>query len=73
MHCMQNAVTIKGIYDNGKIIFTDEPPVKSKTEVTITFHLDNIQKPKRILGGLEGKIITPDDFNDPLDDSKDYM
>ncbi len=70
---MQNAVTIKGIYDNGKIIFIEEPPVRAKTEVTITFLLDSIKKPKRILGGLEGKIITPDDFNDSLDDLKDYM
>lgn len=70
---MQNTVTIKDIYENGKIIFIEEPPVRAKTEVTITFHFDSIKKPKRILGGLEGKIITPDDFNDPLEDLKDYM
>jgi len=68
---MQNAVTIKGMYDNGKITLTDEPPVRSKTEVMITFLLDSIPKPKRTLGGLEGKIITPDDFNDTLDNFKD--
>jgi hypothetical protein len=28
---------------------------------------------KRVLGGLEGKISVPDDFNEPLEDLKDYM
>ena len=28
---------------------------------------------KRILGGLEGKISVPKDFNEPLKDLKDYM
>jgi hypothetical protein len=28
---------------------------------------------KRILGGLEGKIWISPDFNEPLDDFKDYM
>ena len=28
---------IKGIYENGKITFTEESPVKSKAEVVITF------------------------------------
>lgn len=71
---MQNVITIKGIYDNGRITLIDEPPVKTKTEVTITFLVDPaLPKPKRVLGGLEGKIFTPDDFNEPLDDLKDYM
>ena len=70
---------IKGIYENGKIILTEEPPVKSKAEVMITFltNQDNpIKKetPKKItLGLLEGKIKLPNDFNDPLDDLKEYM
>jgi hypothetical protein len=69
--------TIKGIYDNGKITLTEEPPITTtKAEVIITFlpEQQNISaKPKRILGGLEGKIIVPDDFNEPLDDLKDYI
>jgi len=27
---------------------------------------------KRIPGGLKGKVSLPDDFNEPLDDLKDY-
>lgn len=30
-------ITIKGIYDDGKIIFTEEPPVKTKADVIFTF------------------------------------
>jgi hypothetical protein len=32
-----------------------------------------VKKYKRKLGGLEGKVNLPDDFNEPLDDLKDYM
>lgn len=31
------------------------------------------QKKKRPLGLLKGKIHIPDDFDDPLEDFKDYM
>ena len=70
---------IKGIYENGKITFTEEPPVKSKAEVMITFltgqELDRAEKPNKkvIMGLLAGKIKLPVDFNEPLDDLKDYM
>ncbi len=69
--------TIKGIYDHGKIILTEDPPLKEiKAEIIITFLPDLKKasaKPKRILGGLEGKISVPDNFNEPMDELKDYM
>lgn len=71
--------TVKGIYDQGKIILIEELPVKNtKAEVMVTFLDDEKKelgtgKQKIILGLLEGKIDTPDDFNDPLVDLKDYM
>jgi Protein of unknown function (DUF2281) len=68
--------TIKGVYENGKIVLTEEPPVKTKADVIVTF-LNGVMAEnntsKRILGGLEGKIKTPDDFDLPLDELKDYM
>lgn len=66
---------IKGYYDKGKIIMNEAAPVKSKTDVIITFLTkDDEAKPaKRIPGGLKGKVSLPDDFNEPLDDLKDYM
>ncbi len=66
---------IKGYYDNGKIVLMEDAPVKTKTDVIITFLADvnSDTKRKRIPGGLKGKVSIPDDFDEPLDDLKDYM
>ena len=68
--------TIKGTYDHGQIILKEEPPVQTKTEVIITFLTDepfsNGNK-KRIPGSMKGRVAIPDDFNEPLNDLKDYM
>jgi hypothetical protein len=68
--------TIKGYYEQGQIFLEEEAPVESKTEVIITFLTEDIKNSgiqKRVPGGLKGKVAIPDDFNDPLDDLKDYM
>lgn len=66
--------TVKGIYENGKVTFIGTPPVQSRTEVTVTFP-EEAAKPlkKRRAGILNGEIYMSDDFNEPLDDLKDYM
>jgi hypothetical protein len=66
---------IKGYYEKGKIILKEEAPVQSKTDVIITFLTEDSSAAigKRIPGGLKGKVSLPDDFNEPLDDLKDYM
>lgn len=66
---------IKGYYEKGKIILTEEAPVKSKTEVIVTFLTEGGTSTggKRIPGGLKGKVSLPEDFNEPLNDLKDYM
>jgi len=65
---------VKGYYEKGKIILQEEAPVKSKTDVIVTFLTeDNATTGKRIPRGLKGKVSLPDDFNAPLDDLKDYM
>ncbi len=66
---------IKGYYEKGKIIMNEKAPVQSKTEVMITFLTKDSEKTagKRTPGGLKGKVSLPDDFNEPLDDLKDYM
>ena len=54
----------------------EDAPVKSKTEVIITFLTEGAQNTgiqKRVPGGLKGKVAIPDDFNGTLDDLKDYM
>ena len=69
--------TIKGVYDHGKITLTEPAPVTTKADVMVTFLPDreNIRKGsgKIILGMLEGKITLPDNFDEPLNDLKDYM
>ncbi len=68
--------TIKGTYDNGRIVLDEIPPIKNKSKVVVTF-LEEIQFSngfqKRRLGSLKGKICIPDNFNEPLDDLKEYM
>lgn len=66
---------IKGYYEKGKIILKEEAPVKAKTDVIVTFLTEDPQPTtgKRIPGGLKGRVSLPDDFNEPLDDLKDYM
>lgn len=66
--------TVKGYYEKGQIILKEKAPVESKTEVIVTFLTDEkSQVSKRIPGAFEGKISLPDDFNEPLDELKDYM
>jgi len=66
--------TLKGIYEDGKVTLIGKPPVQSRTEVTVTFP-DEEPKPlkKRQAGVLSGRVQMSDDFDEPLDDLKDYM
>ena len=67
--------TIKGYYEEGQIFLNEDAPVRSKTDVMVTFLTEKKENKiaKRIPGSLKGKIELPDDFNEPLDDLKDYM
>ncbi len=58
---------IKGYYEKGKIVLSEEPPVIAKTDVIITFLNEDSSSTagKRIPGGLKGKVSLPDDFNEP--------
>ncbi|MFD2288361.1 DUF2281 domain-containing protein [Pedobacter petrophilus] len=66
--------TVKGYYEEGKIILEEKAPVSSKTDVIVTF-LTNEQPEiaQRIPGAFKGKIAIADDFDEPLDDLKEYM
>lgn len=68
--------TIKGYYEKGKITLAENPPVRSKTDVMVTFLTEEKHQTKtgkRKLGGFEGKVNLPKDFNEPLIELKDYM
>jgi hypothetical protein len=68
--------TIKGYYEQGKIVLSEQAPVSEKTEVIITFLNEtspNTAHKKRVAGGLKGKVTIPDNFNEPLEDLNDYI
>jgi hypothetical protein len=67
--------TVKGTYENGRVVLDEIPPVKNKSKVVVTFLEDtrSTQPGKRRLGSLKGKVGIPENFNEPLDDLKDYM
>ncbi|TFF40224.1 DUF2281 domain-containing protein [Mucilaginibacter psychrotolerans] len=66
---------IKGYYEEGHIVLSEQAPVHSKTDVIVTFLTETVEKKKgkRIPGGLKGQATLPDDFDEPLEDLKDYM
>jgi len=65
---------VKGIFEDGKITLMENPPVNKRMEVIVTF-IDEIPKPvtKRQAGIINGKFEMSDDFDEPLDDLKEYM
>ena len=69
--------TVKGVYEGGKIILLEDAPVKAKADVFVTFFPPDAEAPspkkRGAPGGLQGKVDIPEDFNEPLDDLKDYM
>ncbi|MFM9839078.1 MAG: hypothetical protein ACKVOQ_12485 [Cyclobacteriaceae bacterium] len=67
--------TIKGIYQNGQIVLEEKPTFDEDAEVLVTFtKIKNPEKKSRVFGsGKDLVIYMADDFNDPLDDLKEYM
>ena len=74
---------IKAIYDGTTFKPTQPVMVKGQYEVVITFvepiakHAEYILAPDTsktpVLGRLDGAIKIPDDFDEPLDEMKEYM
>lgn len=72
--------SISGIFENGVLTLNETPPTTNKTKVVVLF-LEEMEVPgKRQPGGLtrlqhlkEKHMSLPDDFNEPLDDLKDYL
>ncbi len=68
--------TIRGLYDNGKIILYEKPPVDTPTEVLVTFTKEVATMPKqtepttfRRSGYGKGTVLyMAPDFDDPIDD-----
>lgn len=70
-------LTIEGTYEKGKIKLKELPKgVEDVSKVIITFLPKNVESQpikKRQLGVWEGKYRIPENFNEPLEDLKDYM
>lgn len=70
---------IEAIYENGQVVFSEKPPTTEKTNVIVMFIKEESAKPEQQhtgvrIGSLAGKgYDIPDDFNEPLDDLKEYM
>lgn len=64
--------SIKGTYENGQITLDEKPLIKHKARVIVTI-LDEVEKPKIQFGRMKGNFWISDQFNDPIDDLKDYM
>jgi Protein of unknown function (DUF2281) len=69
--------TITGTYQNGQVFLEDIPKTKKKMKVFVTFmeEVDTVNKSitKRPFGILKGSVTLSDDFNETLDDLKEYM
>lgn len=66
--------TIKGRYENGALILEEKPPVEFAT-VMVTFMEPELAVTKKpefgFAKGFFGPL--PPDFDEPLEDMKDYM
>jgi Protein of unknown function (DUF2281) len=67
---------IKGIYKDGTVILNEKPPIDTPMEVIVTFtqEIETPTKKQRKAGFAKGffTYVAPD-FNEPLDDLKEYM
>lgn len=67
---------IEGVYEDGKITLDHKPDVAVKTKVKVIFEeIENSKQvpARRPFGIGKGTIEMATDFDEPLDDLKDYM
>ena len=74
---------VKRVYKNVQIVLDENPEVKPDTQVLVTFldkdysetinHAISSKKNGLVFGSLKGMISLPDNFDEPIDDLKDYM
>jgi hypothetical protein len=67
---------IAGTYTNGQVVLEQLPKIKKQAKVLVIFE-EEIEIPitlkKRIFGISKGMIEISSDFDEPLDDLKEYM
>lgn len=71
--------TVRGTYENGKVILDEPLPTPYAKVIVTVLEEEKIdeekapKKPRRQFGIMKGSVTLPDDFNEPLDDLKNYM
>jgi hypothetical protein len=69
--------TIKGIYNNGEITMEEKPKITQPAKVLVTFveevEPDEKKKPRKAGYGKGTVTYISPDFDEPLEDLKDYM
>ncbi len=72
---MERAIVTKGRLESSRTIILDEdiPFTGDSFEVIILKKKNGTKKSKRKAGTLKGLIHIRDDFDDPLEDLKEYM
>ena len=68
-------IAVRGIYENGLVTLDEELPTRrARVLVAILEEIEDFQpSKKRELGTMKGTIKMATDFNDPIEDLKDYM
>lgn len=66
---------ISGTFTNGQVVLERMPKFKKQTKVLVIFEeIEKSAEPKkRTFGISRGNIQLSPDFNEPLDDLKEYM
>jgi len=69
---------ISGVYNNGNIILDEQPSLSKPVKVVVTFMEEEeviVKKKKPLVFGFGKGTVTfmSPDFNEPLEDLKDYM
>lgn len=67
---------IEGVYEDGKVTLDHKPDVDVRMKVKVIFEEIEDAPPvlsKRPFGIAKGTISMAPDFDEPLDDLKDYM
>ena len=66
---------ISGTFTNGQVVLERMPKFKKQTKVLVIFEeIEKLTEPKkRTFGISRGNIQLSPDFNEPLDDLKEYM
>ena len=72
---MQHAIITKGRFQSPRSIILDEdiPYTGDSFEIIIINKTAAEKKPLRKAGTLKGKIHIKDDFDEPLEDFREYM